>query len=44
MKTNKLREKIIKDFGKRCKTRSCICACCQAHYAIDILEELYNIK
>ena len=45
MKTIKnLRKQIEKDFGKKCKNRSHICAVCIAYNALECLEDLFLIR
>jgi hypothetical protein len=36
-----LKAKIISDFGVKCKNLNLNCASCQAHLALDILQDLY---
>ncbi len=44
MNVVQLKTKIIKDWGKRCKKFSSLCPNCQVWHAMDILEDLYELR
>lgn len=37
-----LRDRVTKDFGKRCKEFNYHCVVCQVHLAADLLEDAYG--
>lgn len=44
MNIKKLKAKITKDWGKKCRTFSPLCAVCQIWHAYAIFEDLYELK
>ncbi len=41
---DQLRARITKDFGEKCAEYNHWCACCTAHMAVDLLEDLYLVE